>query len=47
MRQLGRLATKIIRTLTNSVHGQSLFSLARKALRRKENAARDGVSRTA
>jgi hypothetical protein len=45
MRQLDRDATEIIRTLTSSVHGQSMFSLVRKALRRKEKTARDGVSR--
>jgi hypothetical protein len=46
MPQLDRRATEIIRTLTNSVHGRSSFSLVRKALRRKEKTARDGVSRT-
>jgi hypothetical protein len=47
MRQSLRNTRKIIRTLTNSAYGQSVFSLLCKALRRKEKTARDGMSRTA
>jgi hypothetical protein len=47
MRRHGQDARQIIRTLTKSAHGRSGFPFLRKALRYKEKAARDSLSRAA